>query len=181
MAAITDRGRAEARLTAQQWETSWADLVADAAKAHRALFQLIAAPTTVAALTDRLHPAPKLEAKELERLLHDLDNDEFAVRERATKQIEKLGEAARPAIEAALASPDASPELRRRLERLRSLLAVPAGECLRELRALEVLERLGTPEARKLLQKLAAGASEARLTREANAALVRLGRGRASP
>jgi hypothetical protein len=37
-----------------------------------------------------------------------------------------------------------------------------------------VLERAGTPEARKVLEALAQGVAEARLTREAKAALGRL-------
>src|SRR5262249_9059558 len=46
----------------------------------------------------------------------------------------------------------------------------------REPRALEVLEHAGTPEARRLLEDLAQGIAEARLTREARAALTRLNR-----
>jgi hypothetical protein len=42
------------------------------------------------------------------------------------------------------------------------------------LRALEALEKADTPQARQLLQKLADGASEAGMTREAKAALERL-------
>jgi len=41
------------------------------------------------------------------------------------------------------------------------------------VRAVEVLESLGTPKAREVLQTLAKGAAEARLTREAKAALER--------
>jgi hypothetical protein len=48
------------------------------------------------------------------------------------------------------------------------------GDVLRSVRAAEVLERIGTPEARRLLGQLATGAAEARLTREAKAALKRL-------
>jgi len=38
-----------------------------------------------------------------------------------------------------------------------------------------VLEYAGTPEARQIIQRLTAGASDARLTLEAQAALKRLG------
>ncbi|HTU18889.1 MAG TPA: hypothetical protein VMG10_12590 [Gemmataceae bacterium] len=51
---------------------------------------------------------------------------------------------------------------------------VYSSEPLRDSRALEVLEQLGTPEARGLLRRLADGAPEARLTREARAVLQRL-------
>lgn len=49
-----------------------------------------------------------------------------------------------------------------------------AGEGLRQVRAVEALEYQGSAEARRLLQTLAGGAADARLTREAQAALRRL-------
>ena len=49
-------------------------------------------------------------------------------------------------------------------------------EFLRELRALEALERIGTPEARGHLRVLSRGAPAARLTEEAKASLERLSR-----
>jgi RNA polymerase sigma factor (sigma-70 family) len=175
VAAVTGRKRAEKPLTPQEWQALWKALAGtDAAQAHQAIARLTASLGTVAALNERLHPAPKINADRLEQLLRDLDSEEFAIRDKATKEIEKLGEAARPAIERALASTDTSPEKDRRLERLHSQLDVPTGEHLRELRALEVLERLGTPEARQFIEKLAKGAPDAHLTREAKAALQRL-------
>jgi RNA polymerase sigma factor (sigma-70 family) len=177
VASVTRREPLEVRLTPQQWDALWKDLAgADSAAAHKAMTRLIASPDTTAALKERLHAAPKLDANRLERLLGDLDSAEFAVRENATRAIEKLGEAACEAIERALARTEVSAEARRRLEGLQGRLAVPTGEPLRELRALEVLERLSTPEARQLIEKLANGAPDARLTREAKTALQRLQR-----
>jgi hypothetical protein len=49
------------------------------------------------------------------------------------------------------------------------------------LRAVEVLEQLGTAEAHNLLEKLATGAPEAQQTREAKAALERLKQRTGSP
>jgi hypothetical protein len=51
---------------------------------------------------------------------------------------------------------------------------VPSPDVLRVLRAVEVLERNGTPDARKLIEKLVWGAPGARLTREAQQSLERL-------
>ena len=45
---------------------------------------------------------------------------------------------------------------------------------LRRLRAVHALERIGSPEARALLRKLAKGMPEARLTQDAQDALRRL-------
>jgi hypothetical protein len=50
------------------------------------------------------------------------------------------------------------------------------GELLRQLRAVELLESLGSAEARQVLETLAKGAPGARLTKEARAALDRLNR-----
>jgi hypothetical protein len=59
------------------------------------------------------------------------------------------------------------------------LLAAATGpitdpETARGVRAVEVLERVGTPQAREVLRDLAKGAPSAWLTREARAALTRL-------
>jgi hypothetical protein len=58
---------------------------------------------------------------------------------------------------------------------LHRLESIPP-EDLRHIRAVEVLEGLGTPEARNLLEELAKGAADATLTREAKASLRRLGK-----
>jgi len=48
-------------------------------------------------------------------------------------------------------------------------------QALRSSRAVWVLQRIGTPEAKAFLQALAKSHEFARLTREAKAALARLG------
>lgn len=124
-----------------------------------------------------LRPVDAVDEKRLARLLGDLDSDDFTVRQKATAELEKLGERAIPSYRKALASKP-SLETRRRVDDLldkaqRAWWDV-SGERLRSLRAVEALELAGTEEARDVLKTLAAGASGTRLTEEAKAALQRL-------
>jgi hypothetical protein len=135
---------------------------------------LAAGGQAVPFLKARLRPAPALDLGGIDRLLADLDSDEFAVREQATRGLRQLGEGARPALRKALAG-TASAEQRRRLKALlQELGGVRSPELLRELRSVEVLEQVGTPGARQVLESLAGGGADARLTREAKASLERL-------
>jgi hypothetical protein len=177
VAAVTHRAPPVDHLTAAEQETLWNDLaVTDGVRAHAAITRLIAAgPTTVTALRERMRPASSLNAEQIAPLLRDLDSEEFAVRAKASKSLEELGEMVETALRRA--KEDApSAEMRRRVEQLLSNLhdAGPTGEPLRSLRAVEVLERIATPEARQLLQELAESAVDSRLTREAKAGLERL-------
>ena len=52
----------------------------------------------------------------IDRLIKDLDNDRFAVRQKATEQLQALDEAAIPQVKKALTKKDLSLEQRRRLE-----------------------------------------------------------------
>jgi HEAT repeat protein len=111
------------------------------------------------------------------RLIADLDSEQFAVREKATTELEKLGEAALHALRKAIE--DRPPlETRRRVEQLiekqerEEWKSSPEGRRMR--RAVEVLERIGTAEARRVLATLAKGAPGAWLTLDAKAALQRL-------
>jgi len=67
-------------------------------------------------------------------------------------------------------------EKKERIERLLDLLKGkgPNLEAVRPTRALELLERVGTPEAKQVLEELAKGDPDAPLTREARATLQRL-------
>src|SRR5262249_24036197 len=95
--------------------------------------------------------------------------------EQAARELEALAERAAPSLRKALAGKP-SLETSRRLEALRDRLdgAIPSAETVREIRAVEALEFIGSPEARRLLDRLAAGTPETPLAQEAKAAAVRL-------
>jgi len=173
-ALVWDVGPAAADAPADR-DTAWDDLAgADAARAWRAVRRLAASP---AALRDRLRPVAPPEEAHVARLIAALDGDDFAAREKAGAELERLGAAAGPACRKALGQ-QPSAEVRRRLETLLEKNARGAWEVtperLRAVRALEALELSGTPEGRQLLEKLASGAEGARLSEDAGAALRRL-------
>ena len=88
-------------------------------------------------------------------------------------ELRRLGDLAGPALRRFLKGSPA-PEGRRRAEEIMAALdrAAPSRAQLRDLRAVEALEWAGAAD---VLRKLAEGEPEARVTREAQAALVRLG------
>jgi len=179
VAEVTQRPRPHiAELPPKEWESLWTDLAsADAAKAHVAMQKLIAAPRVAPdAVAQRLPPATAVAPGRLTQLLMDLNSSQFAVREKAFRELEKLAETVRPDLERALVGPESSLEVRRRVEQILDKLEVPAGDRLRELRAVEVLEHIGTPPACHVLEALSKGAAAARLTQQATAALQRLSR-----
>ena len=152
----------------------WGDLGGDGPTAFSAMRKLLAAGDTAVALIARhLHPAPAVDTKRIAALIADLDSDRFAVREQASRELAALDDAAETALQGIL-SGSPTLETRRRAEALLAKIAQPSGDRLRALRAVELLERLATPEARKLLRGLAAGAAGASQTREAEASLRRL-------
>jgi hypothetical protein len=57
------------------------------------------------------------DPQKIERWISELNSDQFAVREKATRELEKLGESAQPALRRALEN-HPKPEARKRLERL---------------------------------------------------------------
>jgi WD40 repeat protein len=165
------RLRAAQRLTEQ-----WADLGgSNPAKAQAALWELTASPeAAVELLRDRVKPVAAVEPQELGRLVADLDSDSFALRDKAAKELDELGTQAEAVLRRALQE-TASAETRRRVAALlTSPGLVRSPETLRSLRAIQVLEAIGSKEARNVLKALAEGASEARQTREARDSLRRL-------
>ena len=134
-------------------------------------------PATVDLIRRRL-PDALDEAARVGRLIAKLDDDDFDVREKASAELAKLGRTAGPALRKALeASP--SPEVRKRVEALLARLpqsgekgAVQEMQCA--LAALQVLEWIDDPEARRLLKEVADGPAESVAAKEARAILKRL-------
>jgi hypothetical protein len=144
----------------------------DAAKANRAMRALAAVPGRAAPLlADRVRP---VDAAGAPRLIADLTADDPDVRLKAAVGLTRLGEAARPALEKALAG-QPSDETRREVEGLlKKLDGPPPAEEVRGVRAIDVLERIGDAKAREALKALAGGAPESLTTRAAKDALDRL-------
>jgi RNA polymerase sigma factor (sigma-70 family) len=159
----------------------WTELATDNGfKATTTMRTLVAAPAqAVPYLQEKLRPAPVADEKITSRWIADLRSNNFQARQKADEELEKLGESARPALQKALEGKPTL-DLRQRLERLLAK-AEDSFEQLRLLRAIRVLEYIGTPEARKVLQTVATGNSAARLTQEAKAALGRIEKRAALP
>jgi hypothetical protein len=173
---ITGRPREQAERLPVDLETDWKDLAGDAAASYAALSRLISSPRSAAAfLGKQLQSAKPPDSKRVERLIADLDDERFYVRQQATNELEALSEYAAPALRKTLAGKP-SLEAKRRLEALLRRLdgAGLSPEAIRHVRAVEALEAIGNPQARRLLDKLAAGPAELRLTQEAKEAAGRL-------
>jgi RNA polymerase sigma factor (sigma-70 family) len=155
------------------------DLRDDGAIAYRAVWAL-------AALRDKALPALKKEllsaetqegAERVRRLVADLDDADPKVRNRALEGLRPVGASAEPILRMALESAK-SDKLR---SRLRGFLAeleadgviAPAADGRHAARAVDLLELMGTAEARKLLEELARTGRTGALQREAQAALGR--------
>jgi hypothetical protein len=157
-------------------EARWADLRRAAPVAHRAAADLAAAGEPAARyLGARLASVPAPDPRLFPRLLRDLDADDFETREAATKRLRDWGAGADDALRRALGDRPTAEQKRRIEEILTARAASPtASEEVRSLRAVAVLERIGSPEAQAVLRTLAKGPSEARLTKEAKGSLERL-------
>jgi RNA polymerase sigma factor (sigma-70 family) len=136
---------------------------------------------SVKALSAAFQPPAAKPDPAIAALIAALDDDDFASREAASKQLKAAGAAAEAAMRKALTQ-NPSPEARRRIaEVLAGMPIAPqklpvGGDTLRLVRAMEVLERAGTPAARALLATWADQTADPRVASEATAALRRMPR-----
>jgi RNA polymerase sigma factor (sigma-70 family) len=160
--------------------TAWNDLAhRDAGGAFQAQGRLLATPPqTVRLLAEKIKAVEAADADLLRRLIAELRDAKFAVREAASKSLSELGEKARPALEGAARS--SSPEVVERAKKILGEIELITPEQLPQIRAVEVLERIASDEAKNLLKQWASGVKGAVLTEEAWAAVGRLERVAAS-
>jgi WD40 repeat protein len=166
-------------LSARDLEALWGDLAgADGVRAFQAVRRLAGASgQAVPFLRRQVKPAVAIAPEKIAGWIADLQSEKFGVRARAAANLLKAGEQAVPALQKLRGSPP-SLETRSRVESLLDKLTggTLTPEQLRLTRAVEALERMGSPEARALLRTLAGGVPGTLTTREAEAALGRLGR-----
>lgn len=166
-------------LTSRELDALWTGLAnVDAHKAYQAIKSLEETPSqAIALLQGRLRPASEpRNIQQITMWIADLDSNRFQVRKRANEELEKLGPPAESALRRKLAK-QSSREVRQRVERLLANIEQQhPPEWLRMMRSLEVLEDIGSPEAKRILETLANGVEGFRLTREARISLDRLNR-----
>jgi len=163
-------------LKAEEVADGWRELVGDdGEKALTAILKLSRGPKqTVPFLREQIKPAVPADPKKVAKLIADLDSEDFQERSGAVEELERLGDLAMPALQKALTG-QPTLETRRRIEPLVAKLTggVLNAEQIRVVRAIEALEKANSPEARQLLQSLAAGAPGALPTRETQKVLDR--------
>jgi len=153
----------------------WTDVSGgDAPKAYLAFWTLVNAPDrSVPFLRRVLSPSTAESAVQIGRWVADLGADDFATREAATRHLSIRREAAEPLLRRALRDPDSPLEVRIRIEQILKAADAEPGSSDRPAAAVRVLERVGTLEARQLLEEFAKGDPASAVTRAAAAAQMR--------
>ncbi len=159
-------------------EEHWA-LLADAndEKVGRAIWAMVDTPVeSIAFLRKRVRPF-EVNQTSLEKLVADLDQASFAVRDKAGRELAAMGLIAEATLTKGLQAKP-SVEASRRIKALLADMQSkrPPPEQLRAIRAVEVLERIATREAGDFLRQLTDGSEAAYLTIHAKEALDRMNR-----
>jgi WD40 repeat protein len=160
----------------------WSELAAGRDDAARAInSREVTRDNVVPFLKERLARVGELEVRG-HRLIAGLDNDDFAVREKASAELEALGKDVAFVLHG-VQQGSPSEEVRATVEKILDALKTSDGEPLGfQPETLEMwlalLEELGTPDAEQVLGEIAKGPIESTLVREARDASERLARRR---
>jgi WD domain, G-beta repeat len=165
--------------TVEAWETL--DSL-DADVAYRSMGTLLGQPGRAISVIRDGYRGTADEQVKIRRWIAELDHDEFRVRETARRSLLKAGLRAAAALNDAgrkKMGVEGENRVRLILEAMESQgVRIPEsglfGEPLRGVRGVRVLESIGGPEARAVLEEVAKGPAESRLTKEAKGALETL-------
>jgi hypothetical protein len=167
------------RMTEKELDDCWRTLFErDAANADVAIWRLVGCPgDSLPYLKKKLRPSPIPDAGRVRTLLANLASDDYRTRISANNELAKYGDLILTQIDQALKKTDKL-EPRRRLEALAEKAresSLPFWSITRncEWRALEIVEKIGIPQAIEVLRDLANGAPDSQLTIAAKAALTR--------
>lgn len=167
-------------LTPHDLDRLWTDLGSlNAERAHRALWTLVRVPTqAIPLLRERIRV--ERQPQGIRQLIDDLDSEDFPVRQKAMEALRQLGKAAEPALFRKLREQPTLEVRRRILDLLNGTLEPdkvwPTPDRLRNIRGVELLEYIGTAEARQLLKKWAESDPDTLLAQDAAGSLERLQR-----
>ena len=153
----------------------WEKLAGSAEEANLSIWALAADRSHAVKFLGGKFAKPKLApSDQIKQWIDDLDSRQYAVRERAEKKLQAHADQAEAELRKALAT-SAEAEGRKRISRiLESANSRSSPDVVREVRAIEVLEKIGTPDAIELLKSLAGGKVRMRIAREAEQSLRRL-------
>jgi WD40 repeat protein len=171
-------GQPEPVTTGAELNCLWEDLAGtEGGRAYVAVKRLSISPAlAVSFLHERMRPRGESSTDRIAQLIAELDHPRYAVRHRATEELARLGDFAEAALRQS--AQGSSLEATRRLELLLRKLAseMLSAEQVQILRALEVLERIGSTEARDIVRGQERSAPSSRIREEAQLALQRLAR-----
>jgi WD40 repeat protein len=161
--------------TPLEMTAAWAEML-DAERAALAMGRIMrSGDLGVRFLKEQVRPST-IDPEQIKKWIGELDSAAFQRRENAARELDKHLRSASLLLKDALAD-NPSLELRQRVKRLLEKLETLAFSAaqLRELRALEVLEHIGTKAADDVLRGIVAGDHDLWLADAAKAARKRLG------
>jgi RNA polymerase sigma-70 factor (ECF subfamily) len=158
---------------------AWNQLeAADPLETRRAVWALVGSPRQAVKLLEEHLPKapPPVDDKRVTQLLKELDDDAFAVREKANAALKDMGPVIDDHLRQALAKPIASLEARRRVEVLvRANARTTFANRQRYLHMIEALEWIGTAESRAAIDKLLEKTLDPEVKSAGRTAIKRLG------
>jgi hypothetical protein len=158
-------------------EGLWTELAGEPNRVYDAVEALAATPMeTLPYLRRRLIPGASALQPKIGKLIDQLDADNFAVREKASKELEMVGLEALGRLRRALSGNLLTPEAQRRAEHLVEKFKTlrPTPDQRRSEQALVVLEVIANDEARQMLGDVSRGSAGEWLAPNALASLKRL-------